>query len=414
MTDRRAFLRTFGAFALAPAAACATPALPPSPEVRGAGRTLLAGAGAELRRYALDTDRGTLALAHALSLPSDVFHACQHPSKPLLYVIGSNADTPKRAGPAQHYLAAARMDPASGHLALAAPIRSLPAFANHVSTDARGRFLAIACHAPSRVLVEALDAEGLPAARVADFDAAEVGSFAHQAVFTPDNRLMVCARGNDARDGKSEEPGAITWFAWENGKLVRQAGMTMEPSLGPRNLACHPDRPWCYVGMERGNRLEMWAWRGPALERRHSVSTLEDAQATAPRQRVGAVLVHPRGHVAYVANRADRIERREGRARFAGGDNAVAVFLLDPVTGKPALAQQLQTGGIEPRSIALDPSGQWLAAGNQIAFDGDIQGRHHTLPASVALFSVASSGKLNRHAVMSVSGDGLRWLAFSG
>src|SRR6476469_7085391 len=90
---------------------------------------------------------------------------------------------------------------------------------------------------------------------------------------------------------------------------------------------------------------------------RFVAGTLADPAWVRPRQRTGALCLHPGGGTLYVANRADRITRIDGTPAFAGGENSIAVFGLDAATGAPTLRQQIATRGIEPRTLATDASG---------------------------------------------------------
>ena len=47
---------------------------------------------------------------------------------------------------------------------------------------------------------------------------------------------------------------------------------------------------------------------------------------------------------------------------FAGGENSLAVFALDPASGEPTLIQHVDTRGIHCRTFHIDPSGRMLVA----------------------------------------------------
>jgi 6-phosphogluconolactonase len=47
------------------------------------------------------------------------------------------------------------------------------------------------------------------------------------------------------------------------------------------------------------------------------------------------------------------------------GHDSIAVFDIDSKTAKPKLVQTISTGGVMPRAFVLDPSGNFLIAGNQ-------------------------------------------------
>ena len=62
------------------------------------------------------------------------------------------------------------------------------------------------------------------------------------------------------------------------------------------------------------------------------------------------IALHPSGKWLFASNR---------------GHDSIAVFSVDPATGKLELAGDYSTGGKEPRHFAIDPTGKFLLAENQ-------------------------------------------------
>ncbi len=60
--------------------------------------------------------------------------------------------------------------------------------------------------------------------------------------------------------------------------------------------------------------------------------------------------MHPNGKFVYGSNR---------------GHNSIAVFRVDPATGKLTFLEHVPTQGKTPRSFAIDPTGKYLFAANQ-------------------------------------------------
>lgn len=405
---RRRFLACAGSLALLPAisaCAAATPGADRSAIVVALDRKLLRLTGASANQSGQVVELATLDAA--------IQYAAWHPARPLLYVVTSDADTPGRRGPARHALTTIRLTAAGGEI-VGTP-RPLPGGANHIAAHPDGRLLFLTFHEPSMLLTIAIDREGLPSATIGQFGADVVGPFAHQAAVAPSGgAVVVSARGNDACSGHDEEPGMLTSFSLRDGRLSRQDVVVMPPGLGPRNLDFHSSRPWAYVAMERGNRLAAMHWNGSGFDPvpRFTAATLAEPGRVRPRQRAGAVRIHPGGKYVYVANRADRISRDADRRTFAGGENNIAVFTIDPDSGAPVAVQHIDTAGIEPRSMAINVIGTLLAVGNQLAFEGMVDGASRAIAASVTLFAIGADGRLSllhRHAL---KGDGLRWLDF--
>lgn len=405
---RRRFLACAGGLALLPALSACAAATP------GTDRAAIVVAlDKKLLRLTGTSANHSGEVAELATLDAAIQYAAWHPARSLLYVVTSDADTPGRRGPARHALTTVKLTTTGGEI-IGAP-RPLPGAANHIAAHPDGRLLFLTFHEPSMLLAIEIDREGLPGATTAQFGADVVGSFAHQAAVAPSgDAVVVSARGNDARAGHDEEPGVLTTFALRDGRLSRKDMLAMPAGLGPRNLDFHPSRPWAYVAMERGNRLAAMHWNGGGFAPmpRFIAGTLTEPGRIRPRQRAGAVRIHPGGEYVYVANRADRISRNgEGRT-FAGGENNIAVFKIDPESGAPVVVQHIDTAGIEPRSMALNAAGTLLAVGNQVAFEGMVDGAARVIAAGVALFSISADGRLSllhRHAL---EGDGLRWLDF--
>lgn len=101
--------------------------------------------------------------------------------------------------------------------------------------------------------------------------------------------------------------------------------------------------------------------------------------------------MHPNGRFVYVANRASNTVRVEGRAVFAGGENALAAYAVDPNTGEPSVIQHIDTGGIHCRTFHIDPSGRIFVAADIMGLalrDGS------TVLPRLSLFQIDDEGRL--------------------
>jgi 6-phosphogluconolactonase len=119
---------------------------------------------------------------------------------------------------------------------------------------------------------------------------------------------------------------------------------------GPRHMAFHPGRPLAYVLDELVSSITAFAYdpvRG-AFIWLQTISTL-------PRGFTGSnttaeIRIHPEGQFLYNTNR---------------GHNSVAMFEIDPATGKLSVIGWESTLGEWPRGMNIDPSGTFLYAANQ-------------------------------------------------
>lgn len=142
----------------------------------------------------------------------------------------------------------------------------------------------------------------------------------------------------------------IYQFDDQNGKLAPGTSALIKPGSGPRHFDFHPGRKFAYVINEMASTVTGFTYdsqRG-VLTEIQTISTLpEDFKGEST---CADVHVHPSGKFLYGSNR---------------GHDSIAVFTIDPTTGKLTAAGQVSTQGKTPRNFAIDPSGKFLIAENQ-------------------------------------------------
>jgi 6-phosphogluconolactonase len=125
---------------------------------------------------------------------------------------------------------------------------------------------------------------------------------------------------------------------------------TVTPGAGPRHFAFHPGGRFAYVIDELDSTVTAFEY-----DPDHGVLKTLQVMPTLPRGVTGnnypaEVQVHPSGKFLYGSNR---------------GHNSIAVFSIDPQTGRLTAighqAQQIKT----PRNFGIDPSGALLVVANQ-------------------------------------------------
>ena len=72
------------------------------------------------------------------------------------------------------------------------------------------------------------------------------------------------------------------------------------------------------------------------------------------------IAISPTGTILCQSN------RRLGKAEARGPDT-IGGFVIDPSKGALMLVEHAQTGGIMPRSFAIDPTGKFLLAANEVS-----------------------------------------------
>ena len=127
---------------------------------------------------------------------------------------------------------------------------------------------------------------------------------------------------------------------------------SVAPGAGPRHFAFHPSGRFAYVINEMGMTVTAFAYdaeRG-VLKELQSVPTLPAGREAGPGDSTAEVQVHPSGRFLYGSNR---------------GHDSIAVFAIDPATGRLTAVEHHPSQGKTPRNFAVDPTGRWLLAANQ-------------------------------------------------
>lgn len=123
------------------------------------------------------------------------------------------------------------------------------------------------------------------------------------------------------------------------------------PGSGPRHFAFHPDGRHAYVINEMASTVTVLDFdpsRGTFSELQTISTRKPDAKR--PGNTTAEILVHSSGRFVYGSNR---------------GDDALAIFAVEPASGKLTPVGFQPTGGKTPRNFGIDPTGQFVIAANQ-------------------------------------------------
>lgn len=125
---------------------------------------------------------------------------------------------------------------------------------------------------------------------------------------------------------------------------------SLAPGAGPRHFAFHPNGKFAYVLNELASTVTAFAYDAEqgALDERQTLTTLP-ADFNGPNT-TAEVQVHPSGKFLYGSNR---------------GHDSIAMFAIDPATGRLTALGQHPCGGKTPRNFSIDPAGAFLLAANQ-------------------------------------------------
>lgn len=235
----------------------------------------------------------------------------------------------------------------------------------HVSVDATGAFVLVANYGSGHVAVMPVRGDGGLSPATQAFVA---GANAHQITTDPSNQYAVVPCLGDDKV-------AQYLFDDSTGTLTANAVPQLDTAsdAGPRHIAFAPDGEHAYLINESDSTLSALSWDA-ATGRLAEIQTVSSRASGATGDNTCAeVLVHPSGAFVYGSNR---------------GDDNIAVFSVDPSTGRLTLVEHESSQGMRPRNVAIDPSGTLLYAANQ---DSDTVVPFAIDPATGRLSPTASS-----------------------
>jgi 6-phosphogluconolactonase len=213
-----------------------------------------------------------------------------------------------------------------------------PAF---LSVDHTGKFVLVANYDSATIAVLPVQGDGSVGAALMTLN---TGKAPHSIVADPSNKyVFVPCKDSDLIEQYlfDATTGALTPNATP--QVMTAAG------VGPRHIAFTPDAHFAYVINEMGNSMTAYSFDSSA-----GTLTEIESQSTLPQGASGGaaaeVWIHPSGAWVLGSNR---------------GDDSIAVFKIDSMTGKMTLAGVTKTGGTTPRDFTFDPSGAFVYAANQ-------------------------------------------------
>ena len=123
-----------------------------------------------------------------------------------------------------------------------------------------------------------------------------------------------------------------------------------EAGVGPRHIAIQKDQKFIYTVNELKSSITSFTY-DPATGVLKSVQTISTLpQGFAGENDAAEIHIHPNGKFLYASNR---------------GDDSIAAFSIDPLTGRLKLIGHFPTQGKVPRNFEIDPTGSRLFVANQ-------------------------------------------------
>jgi 6-phosphogluconolactonase len=168
----------------------------------------------------------------------------------------------------------------------------------------------------------------------------------HSTIFSPDERLLaVCDLGTDKITLLHFNPAATTKPLTGTADSI----VNITPGSGPRHTAFYPNKPFAYVIEELSGTVDVYHVGGGKFTPIQRLSSHPEGY----HGDIGSADIHisPDGKFLYASNRGDA--------------NNLAIFSIDPATGKLTIKGFQSTLGKTPRNFMIDPTGRWLLVANQ-------------------------------------------------
>jgi len=236
------------------------------------------------------------------------------------------------------------------------PINSQPSHGAHpcfVTTDPSDRFILASNYNGGTVVAVPVAPDGRlgPATSVVAHHGSSINpdrqreAHPHMIAPTPDGNYVI------ATDLGTDEI-VIYRLKSDDGTLVRDdqvpASVKTAPGAGPRHFAFSPGGHMLYVINELDSTIASYTYADGQIRPLETVSTLP-ADFTGD-STCAQIVVSPDGRFVYGSNR---------------GHDSIAIFAVDETGGVLTLVDIQSTQGKEPRNFNIDPTGNWLLAGNQ-------------------------------------------------
>jgi 6-phosphogluconolactonase len=293
----------------------------------------------------LNPHTGELAIVGAAPRVENPSYLALHPNGRTLFACGEQT---AGAGLAT----ALRIDADSGALSLLNQESTLGPGPCHVSVDHAGRMVMVANYNGGSLAVFPVLSTGALGPASDFYQLTGSGPHpqrqerAHAHSIWPDpsqNWALACDLGSDRV--------LVYGLDRTNAQLrpARSPHVRVEPGSGPRHLAFHPNQRWVYLLNEIRSAVTLFDWhadRGLLVEVEHVPALPADFEGS---NSAADIHLTPNGRFLYASNR---------------GQDALAIFAIDQISGKLTLRGYQPTGGKHPRNFCIDATGRWLLVAN--------------------------------------------------
>ena len=272
------------------------------------------------------------------------------------------SEDPLSVGPArdhESYVSAYAIDRKNGKLRLLNSVPSGGTSTCYLSVDKTGKFVLTASYGSGSISILRVKKDGSLGAQAAFVQ--HIGHSGNQTQahpsandVSPDNRFV-------AVPDLGLDKVLIYHFDPNTGALspLEPAVAALPPGSGPRHFVFDTAEKYAYLMNELTDVVTVYAWDSTqgTLTSLQNVSTeLPDYVGT---NHTAEIAISPNGKFLYQSN------RRLGKDDVRGPDT-IGVFAIDAAKGTLTPVEHARTGGIMPRSFAIDPTGNYLLAANEV------------------------------------------------
>jgi 6-phosphogluconolactonase len=315
----------------------------------------------------LDTNTGLLTPKGLAGEAVNPSFLAVHPNKRFLYAVGEVASVGGTKGGG---VSAFAIDAASGKLTLLNQHSTIGSGPCHLVVDKEGRHVLAANYGGGSVTVLPIQADGLlkEASCHIEHQGSSVNKQRQEKPHAHSINLDAASRFAFAADLGLDKV-LIYRFDSGSGKLTPNDPdcAKVAAGSGPRHFTFHPSGKFAYVINEMLLTVTAFAYDSAKGELRELQTIPTTPDGVKPGYSTAEVVVHPTGKFLYGSNR---------------GHDSIAMFSIDPSSGKLTALGTEPTRGKTPRNFNIEPSGRFLLAANQGS-------------DTIAVFRIdASSGKL--------------------
>lgn len=310
-----------------------------------------------------DTHTGALELNGLAVATDNPSYLALHPKGGFIYCVNETASFEGNGT-----VSAFSIDSKTGRLQEISKLSTQGTYPCHLALDHKGRRLAVANYGSGSLTIFPINKRSGELSSATAFfpysgsslnKARQEGPHAHQAAFEPKSRYLYCCDLGTDR---------IAIYKYNNTGIPATASSTpfveVEPGSGPRHMAFHPKKPFCYVLSELSSAVTLYEvsydsflWKNIKKNNYHADGKLEeiDSWSLLPPEFEGssiaaAIRIHPNGKFLYASNR---------------GHDSIAIFSINQQSGKLNPMGHILTGGKNPRDFAIHPDGETLLVAHQ-------------------------------------------------